>query len=335
MSFPPELDLIGLPHTPSPELSIVFVNWNSTDYLRECIASIYTYAREVKFEIIVVDNASPQRDVDGLKEQFPGAILIKNPENLGFARANNLGFKHCSGRYVLFLNPDTQLMGPAIQTMLNHLRSSSNVGIVGCKLLNSDLSVQTSCIQKFPTILGQVTDIEYLRLRWPSCKLWAIASLFAECSEPAKVEVISGACMMMKRDVFERVGGFSEEYFMYAEDLDLCYKVSHAGFVNYYVGGAAVIHHGGKSSGQREVNQWATRMKFMSILQFVIKSRGRFYGASFRLAVGFAALIRLLAIAVAFPFINRKAGQSMISKWWVVFNWAFGPGSSEGAAPSR
>jgi hypothetical protein len=324
MSFLPELDLPGAARTSPAELSIVFVNWNSADYLRECITSIYTHTKDVQFELIVVDNASPQRGVDGLKEQFPGTILIKSPENLGFARANNLGFKHCSGRYVLFLNPDTQLVGPAIQVLLNHLKSLSQVGIVGCKLLNSDLSVHTSSIQKFPTILGQVTDIEYIRLRWPNCKLWGIAPVFAECAAPTKVEVIPGACMMMKREVFERVGGFSEEYFMYGEDLDLCYKVVHAGFVNYYVGSAAVIHHGGKSSGRREVNQWATGMKFTSILRFVRKSRGRFYGASFRLVVGFVALIRLLVIALAFPFIDRTTRQFVISKWWAIFNWAVG-----------
>ena len=104
---------------------------------------------------------------------------------------------------------------------------------MGCKLLNTDLSVQLSSIQKFPTILNQVVDAEYLRLRWPQCPLWGIAPLFAENVKLLKVDVIPGACMLLRRKVFEQVGMFSEDYFMYAEDLDLNFKLKAAGFTNY------------------------------------------------------------------------------------------------------
>ncbi len=233
------------------QLSFIFVNWNSTEYLRECIASIYEYTRDVNFELIVVDNASPDGDVGILTQQFRNLKLIESPENLGFGRANNLGFRHSTGKYVLFLNPDTKLVSPAIHTMLTHLESLEAAGIVGCRLLNSDLSVQSSCIQTFPTILNQALDTDFLRARWPHSRLWGTSPLFSDRSSPAKVEVISGACMMMRREVFERIGFFSEEYFMYAEDLDLCRKAVHAGYHNYYIGDATIIHHGGKSSSPR------------------------------------------------------------------------------------
>lgn len=306
------------------EISIVIVNWNAADYLRDCITSIYEHTRDTLLEIIVVDNASSQPGVDDLKEAFPEITLIKSPENLGFARANNLAFKHSSGSCVLFLNPDTRLVGPAIQIMLAHLRSLPQAGIVGCRLLNSDLSLQTSCIQKFPTILNQAADIEYLRLRWPGCPLWAIGPLFSQSPQPTKVEVISGACMMTKREVLEAVGLFSEGYFMYAEDLDLCYKVKRAGFDNYYLGDAVVIHHGGKSTGQRAVNDWATRMKFKAILQFCRKTRGPLYAGIFRVAIGMVAASRLLLIALAFPFVSDKAFRPVFSKWRAILKWAAG-----------
>ena len=124
-------------------LSIIIVNWNSTDYLRECIASIYEWTRGVTFEIIVVDNASPDEDVDVLKIQFPDIRLLKSATNLGFAGANNYGFRCSSGEVVLFLNPDTKLISPAIDVLLKHKNDLPKAGIVGCKLLNSDLSVQT------------------------------------------------------------------------------------------------------------------------------------------------------------------------------------------------
>src|SRR5689334_8763850 len=104
-------------------LSVILVNWNSTDYVRECIASIYEFTSGLRVEIIVVDNASPVQDLDGLAERFPEVHVIKSPQNLGFAKANNLGFRHSSGGCVLFLNPDTKLVGSAVNMMLERLKS--------------------------------------------------------------------------------------------------------------------------------------------------------------------------------------------------------------------
>lgn len=306
------------------DLSIIIVNWNSVNYLRECLTSIYGNCEGLRNEVIVVDNASPQRDIEQLPAEFPAMMLVKSAANLGFAGANNLGFSRSSGNHLLFLNPDTRILGSAIQTILSHAKDLPRAGIVGCKLLNTDGSIQTSCIQRFPTILNQALDVEFLQLRWPRMSLWGIAPLFADRPAPAKVEVISGACMMVSREVFQAVGGFSEDYFMYAEDLDLCYKVIKANFENYYVGDAEVIHHGGKSSGQREVNEWATQMKFRSILHFCEKTRGSVYTWLFRLALAVTAFCRLVLIAVAFPFGKATALKSVFSKWRAVLRIALG-----------
>lgn len=306
------------------EVSIIIVNWNSMEYLRECLASIYENCDGLRFEVIVVDNASPQRDIEHLPEEFPSALLVKSEKNLGFANANNLGCRHSSGAFLLFLNPDTHILGSAIHKMLSNCKSLSSAGVIGCKLLNTDGSIQTSCIQKFPTILNQALDIEVLQLRWPHLSLWGIAPLFEQKPRPAEVEVISGACMMIPRHVFERVGGFSADYFMYAEDLDLCYQAKKAGFVNYYIGDAQVVHHGGKSSGQREMSQWATQMKFRSILRFCEKTRGTLYFQLFRLSLAMVACLRLLLVAIAIPFGNAKALKSVFSKWRTVLRTAMG-----------
>jgi GT2 family glycosyltransferase len=276
------------------ELSIIFVNWNSVNYLRECIASIYEHTRGIAFEIIVVDNASPEGGVDALKEQFPDIVLIKSGENLGFAGANNLGFKQSKGKCVLFLNPDTKLLNPAINILLQGLNSLPGAGIVGCKLLNADLSVQTSSIMKFPGILNQVFQSEVLRLRWPSFPLWNIGPLFSTNPAPAKAEAITGACMMMRREVFESVGMFSEEYFMYAEDVDLCWKTTRAGFPNYYLGEGRIVHYGGVSSPR----EWQIVMKTKAELRLCSNFRGRFYGFLFRSALAVNALLRLCVAAV-------------------------------------
>jgi GT2 family glycosyltransferase len=251
-------------------LSIIFVNWNSTAYIRDSIASVYRWAGGVPVELIVVDNASPTRDVDVLKQEFPEILLVKSEANLGFAGANNLGFEHSTGEYVMFLNPDTKLIECSIPVLLRHLEALPDAGILGCRLLNEDLSVQTSCIQTFPTILNQALDADYLRERWPQSSLFGIGPLYSAGDRPAPVEVISGACMTMRREAFEKAGRFSEEYFMYAEDLDLCYKMRLAGFQNYYTGETSIVHFGGKSSAPES----ATIMKWRAILRYCRKHYG-------------------------------------------------------------
>lgn len=312
------------------DLSIIIVNWNSEAYLRECLASVFEYTHGIDYEIIVVDNASPNKNVDTLSEEFPSIRVIKSAQNLGFSAANNLGFRSSSGRVVLFLNPDTLLMDPAITTLLANLDNLPDAGVVGGRLLNTDLSVQTSCIQRFPTIANQLLDIEVIRLRWPACKLWNIAPLFSSDKNPAQVEVISGACTMLKRYVFEQIGMFSEEYFMYADDMELCYKAKRAGYTNYYVGDAVLVHHGGGSSKQREVRQWATIMKFKAMMHFCSKTRGPGYAFLFRLSMGCAALIRLMAVfilsTVGSKLVHRK---NALSKWTAVLKWSTGRHGSE------
>ncbi len=287
------------------ELSIIFVNWNSVDYLRECLTSIYAHTQGFAYEIIVVDNASPQGGVDALQEEFPEIVLIKSEDNLGFAGANNVGFRASKGNYVLFLNPDTKLVNSAINLMLQSLQSLPGAGLLGCKLLNADGSVQTSSIMKFPGILNQVFQFEGFRLRWPSFPLWDIGPLFSNNRAPVKVEVVTGACMMMRREVFQQVGMFSEEYFMYAEDVDLCWKIQRAGFSNYYAGEGNIIHYGGVSSPRA----WQTVAKTRAEQRLVENFRGPFYGAMFRAALAMNAAGRLGIAATATFFQNAGKGK--------------------------
>jgi N-acetylglucosaminyl-diphospho-decaprenol L-rhamnosyltransferase len=317
------------------DVSVIIVNWNSIDYLNECVNSICDQTRGLALEIIVVDNASPAGDAEMLEQRFPQVLAIKSPVNLGFAGANNLGFKRSAGKYVLFLNPDTRLVGPAINVMVQGIQSLPDAGVVGCKLLNTDLSIQTSCIQTFPTILNQLLDSDWIRGRWPTCKLWAIGPLFSISSEPSSVEVISGACMLIDRHVFERVGYFSEDYFMYAEDLDLCYKTVRAGYSNYYLSAATVIHHGGKSTNP----EYATRMKWKSIPRFYEKYYGLFYASMFRLTMIFAAVARLAVIAMINRFgtasLRSNVRQESFAKWKLILKTLATSSVSPSPAPRR
>jgi GT2 family glycosyltransferase len=310
------------------ELSIICVNWNSLDYLRSCLASIYEHTRTIPFEVIVVDNASVNDSIDDLKEQFPNITIIKNKVNRGFASANNTGFLQSVGKYVLFLNPDTRLCNAAIDIMWEHIKLLKHAGVVGCRILNADLSVQLTSIQKLPTVMNQVFDLEYLQLRWPRCPLWSLSPLFSANLNPVEVEAISGACMLLRREVFEQVGMFSNDYFMYAEDIDLNYKTKRAGFTNYYVAEASIVHYGGGSSSRQTVEYWSTIMKYRAMRRLFEKIRGPLYGSLYRVAIGLAAVARLMALALAYPFANilwkKDRLQSAAAKWRVILGWAMG-----------
>jgi GT2 family glycosyltransferase len=310
------------------ELSIIIVNWNCLDYTRECLASIYSNPPDSPFEVIVVDNASTTDAPDLLKGQFPKIRLVKNRENLGFARANNVGCRESIGSYLLFLNPDTLVLDNALGWMLGQLKSLPDAGAVGCRLLNSDGTIQTSCIQRFPTIWNQALDADALRTRWPLWKLWGMAPLFTECAAPVSVEVISGACLMVRRSVFEAVGQFSAEYYMYAEDVDLCYSMRLLGWQCYYVNAGKVIHHGGGSSKQRREHNWATVMQRKAILQFCRKTKGPVYSKLYQMAIGLSATVRLVAL-LPLLLISRLTSvegnvRLTMSKWSAVLAWALG-----------
>jgi GT2 family glycosyltransferase len=302
------------------DLSILIVNWKSAAFLRECLRSIYATAGSVRFEVIVVDNASFDGSEQMVRREFPGVTFIQSKENLGFAGANNAAFACSIGRNVLFLNPDTELRGNALEVMCATLDSVPDAGIVGCKLLNSDLSVQTSCIQAFPSILGEVLDFEFLRALFPNSPLWGMQALGAPGNQPAVVEVISGACLMIRRAVFEQVGQFSVGYFMYAEDTDLCYKVAQSGWRNYFVGGATVIHHGGRSSSSRP-DHFAAVMMRESRLTFMRTRRGRGYAFCYRCATTLIAAVRILMLVAALPFTN--VARSLV-KWFKILRWSLG-----------
>ena len=136
-------------------LSIVIVNWKSADFLRKCLQSIFANASDMSLEVIVVDNASFDGSAELVEREFPGVHFVQSKENLGFAGANNLGVRSAKGRNLLFLNPDTEVIGTALERMSSFLDATPDAGAVGCKLLNTDGTVQTSCIQPFPTILNQ------------------------------------------------------------------------------------------------------------------------------------------------------------------------------------
>ena len=306
------------------DLSIIIVNWNSAEYLKRCLKSIYNNIREMSFEVIVVDNASYDGCEEIIRCEFPGVIFIQSNLNLGFAKANNMGFRRSCGRNILFLNPDTEILGEAVSWMLTTLRSRSDAGTIGCRLVNSDLSLQTNSIQPFPTILNQLLDIEYLKMKAPGLKFWGISPLFSGDIKPQEVQVISGACLMVKRELFEKVGNFSEEYFMYSEDIDLCYKINRLGYKSYYLGGAMVIHHGGGSTKNEETDYFGAALMRQAVFTFLEKTRGKPVACAYKFTMLVSAAVRVVAIRALMMLFCNASLEAAFRKWNRVLRWTIG-----------
>lgn len=310
---------------PPPDISIIIVNWNSKDYVRQCLASLSAHCRTVDHEVIVVDGGSFDGCAEMLAREFPSVIFVQSPDNVGFARANNLGARHAAGRCLLLLNPDTEFIEDSLAVLHAVLAARPDAGAVGCRLLNSDRSLQTSCVQAFPTVLNQMLDSEFLRERFPRSSLWGMESLYRDSREPMEVEALSGACILLKRSCFEAVDGFSENYFMYGEDLDLCFKLRQAGRKVWHIPTASVLHHGGGSS-RSAASDFSHVMMRVSVHRFIRTHRGRVAAFAYRLSTAMIAVARLLLIGPLMLLGDRvvRHGAGSLRKWTAILSWSCG-----------
>lgn len=307
------------------KLSIIIVNWNSKDFLRACLKSIKDTCSELTPEVIVVDGGSYDGCSEMLAREFRWVEFIQSPENLGFAKANNLGFKRATGDCVLFLNPDTEIRPGAIQSLVTEIHRCSAVGILGPRLLNTDGSLQKSCVRALPTPLNRALDSELLRRLFPNSRLWGVSEAF-QSSCAVEVEAVSGACMLLRSEIFRRVGGFTEAFFMYAEDMDLCAKVGRLDMSVYHVPHAEILHHGGGSS-RTQVSRFKILMMRIAGETYMRLNHGRSAALLFRLLQALSAIVRLTAAVVAWSFTlgpRRATIGASIKKWTYVLQWALG-----------
>lgn len=309
------------------DLSIVIVNWKSVAFLRKCLATVFENTAGLEFEVLVVDNASNDGCGGMLSTEFPSVHFVQSEHNLGFARANNLGFENSTGNNILFLNPDTEIVGPAIQQMVQFLKETPNAGIVGPKLLNSDGSIQTSCIRTFPNLVNQALETDFLRERFPRSSLWGTAPLFDGTRGGAPVDAVSGASLMVKRQAFVRAGMFTSAYFMYSEDVDLCFQVRQAGWTNYFLPEAVVIHHGGQSTESRDDQNFADVVMRESRRRFFGNRMGAAYAVTYKAMTILTSLARLALMSVMWPFPEGKRRDNLrrsYRKWLRILRWSVG-----------
>jgi N-acetylglucosaminyl-diphospho-decaprenol L-rhamnosyltransferase len=312
----------------TPNLSIIIINWRSQAFVRDCLTSICDNIGSLTHEILVVDNASFDGCEEMVRSEFSHVLFIQSKHNLGFAAANNLAFARSSGRNVLFLNPDTEIRGTAIQELVSALECLPDAGMVGARLLNSDGSLQTTCITAIPIILNQTLNSRYLRRSFPRWKIWGMRALFENNTSPVPVEAISGACMLARREVIHCVGGFRTDYFMYAEDMDLCVAIAQAGWKIYYVPDAAIVHHAGGSSASREESNFSNIMLRQSVAHFFRLHRGPSYAMLYRASLAAVSVLRIFVLLISCPILIQRWSYRSVSlalkKWCSIFLWSLG-----------
>ncbi len=301
-------------------ISIVIVNWNSAEYLRQCLESLVPERKSIEFEVVVVDNATFD-GADKICSGHPFARYIQLDVNAGFARANNIGANEAGYDSLLFLNPDTVVKSGALEKLYAAVHSTTSTGAAGARLLNSDGSLQISCLLPFPTIPNLLIDIDFIKLRMRRLPLWGIEALFKTGSGPFAVQAISGACIMVQKVKYDSVGGFSEDYFMYSEDIDLCYKLHKSGLQNIYVPHAEVVHFGGGSTKAGRPSKFSTVMMQEAKFTYFKKFHGLFYSMLFRVATMISSVIRISILS--FHSLVKKESSSLF-KWICILRWTVG-----------
>ena len=291
------------------DLSIIIVNWNTSDLLARCLSSLEQEAFgdvAPQCEVFVVDNASTDGSRQRVRDEFLWVSLIENEKNLGFAQANNLALAQAQGEFVLLLNSDTRLLPGALQALLAFMAAHPPAGACGARLLNADGSLQPSC-QPMLTPEREFWRLSFLDMLLPRAT-YRMASWPVD--QPRQVEIIKGACLLLRRAALDQIGWLDEAYFMYTEEVDLCYRLAQAGWELWWVPQAQVIHYGGASS--RQAAEAMYLQLYRSKVQFYRKFGGEQRARRFKRLVRLAYWPRLAAATLVTLTTSRLANETRI-----------------------
>lgn len=234
------------------DLSIIIVNYNTRELLKQTIQSVIDNTYKLEYEVIVVDNASSDDSVPVIKKNYPQVNVIQNTENLGFPKANNIGIKQSTGRYVLLLNSDTEVIGDCLQKCINYMDSHTDIGVLGCKLVLANGELDHACKRGFPTPEASLWYMLKMYKLFPGNKRFGQYKMnYLSDDEINEVDSLTGAFMLLRREVIDKVGLLDEQFFMYGEDLDWCFRIKEAGWKVVYYPEAVTVHYKGGSSKKK------------------------------------------------------------------------------------
>lgn len=238
------------------DLSIVIVSFNTKDFLKNCIQSIYDTAKDFSFEVVVVDNDSKDGSVELIEKEFKDVILIKNKENLGFSKANNIGIKKTTGNYVLFLNSDTVVHENTLKEMIKFMETHEKVGAATCRVLLSNGKLDDASHRGFPTPWNAISHFSGLSKILGQTKLFGGYNLgYLSLEKEHEIDALAGAFMFVRRKAGEEVNWWDEDYFFYGEDLDFCYMLKQKEWKIFYVPSVSILHFKGVSGGIKKISE--------------------------------------------------------------------------------
>jgi len=232
----------------SPKTSVIIVSFNTREILRACLARLFEVTHDLDVEAIVVDNNSSDASADMVERDFPNVKLIRSTVNLGFAAANNLGFKQAGGEFVLLLNPDALLEPGALNRALSYITADPAIGMGGGRLLDAAGRMQPSA-RRYPSLLNEILVLSGLAARFPKSRFFGrFDRTWDDSGRPAPVDWVPGAFALMRKSALDAVGPFDERFFLYYEEVDLCLRFRRAGWTIWYWPDVVVLHTGGESS---------------------------------------------------------------------------------------
>ena len=292
------------------DVSVIIVNWNTKEILRDCLESVYEQAGDIDFEVIVIDNASTDGSVEMIRSDFKRVVLLENAQNNGFAAANNQGMAVAKGRYVLLLNSDTVVLDGAIAKTVGFADAHPRAGVIGCRVLNPDGTLQPTCFM-FPSILNMFLSSTYLYKLFPGSRFFGRELMtWWDRSDVRQVDVVTGCFMLVRREAIDQVGVMDERFFMYAEETDWCYRFRKNGWEVMFAPVGEIVHLGGGSS--RQVKSKMRLQLSGSILLFFRMHRGRGQYALACLCTAFFFLYRV-PYWLAKGIISRKTRNLSLS----------------------
>ena len=292
------------------KLSIVIPSYNTEKMLKECIRSIYRQTTALQYEVIVIDNASDyniKKQVQQLRQNFKriNLTLLVNKKNLGFAKACNQGQKRAKGELILFLNSDTIIIDKSLQKAVNILDSDKKISILGCQLRNPDTTIQPSAgffpkLRQIIFMMLFLDDIPFIKkiIR----PYHQNSKIFYEHSH--EVDWVTGAFFLCRKEVIKKINGFDEDYFMYAEEIDFCFRAKKAGFRVFYTPQASILHY--KEASPRPVSRKAILAEFKGLKIYFKKHKPAWEFPFLRLFLKIGALLRVFVFGILYTDENKK-----------------------------
>jgi GT2 family glycosyltransferase len=308
-------------HLQTPDISIVFTNWNTRDYMRDCINSVRDKTQGLTYEIIVVDDGSTDGSVEMLQIEFPEVQIVVNEKNIGVAKSYNRGVAQAHGRYIQMLNTDMILFNNAIKILHDFLENHPEAGACGAWLRNRDMTSQVS-YGNFPSLSQALIDALFLNDLFPHAGFPNRGIIPLETiNTPFETEYVTGASMLIRKKIVDEMGFFDETFTSYSEETDFCYRMKHQAKLSlYFVPAAQIIHFG--SASFSKVRKYQTQLLYSGYNKFLTKHHGHIYSFFTRLLYCWPYLIKMIFHLIQLLFFRGydkdKKKTKLLNSWYNV-----------------